>query len=671
MTTFIKSYPFEGTLKKITYIKLCYEDPMKFANLRVSQKLAIGFGSVMAILVASFSFTFVVTRQVAEVERLNSVSDAAVDFIDQVWGDMNGARAAVRKLILTGDAVDKTAMVESLAEFERDFDAAKDLLAKDGPQFLPDMADVRSKADALIEKILNPESILSLDPQTRGQAEAMLKASASRPYSIALDNSIKTLRGKVDAWSTTWTDHGNAAMVEIQWIVAVGGLACLFIGLAMGWLIARAIARPLNALTGTMGKLAAGDHTVEIPALGQTDEVGLMAGAVQVFKQAAIEKLRLQGEAEDQRRRSEQERISNDAARMKAAQEQATVVSSIAAGLEDLAGGELTSRITDTFAADYEKLRVDFNAAMSTLQETMMVVSTNTSAIRSGTDEISSAADDLSRRTEQQAASLEETAAALDEITATVRKTAEGSKHAREVVGQAKKEAEYSGQVVREAVAAMSDIEKSSNQIGQIIGVIDEIAFQTNLLALNAGVEAARAGDAGRGFAVVASEVRALAQRSAEAAKEIKALISASSGQVEQGVALVGETGKALKRIMLQVNEINTIVGEIAASAQEQATGLDQVNTAVNQMDQVTQQNAAMVEESTAASHALSRETEQLAQLVGRFRVGQDGLAARNIQRTSPRTSTAARPAVAVLKTAGRGGAALKPQAEDRQWQEF
>ncbi|MDE1906832.1 MAG: methyl-accepting chemotaxis protein, partial [Rhodospirillales bacterium] len=242
---------------------------------------------------------------------------------------------------------------------------------------------------------------------------------------------------------------------------------------------------------------------------------------------------------------------------------------------------------------------------------------------RSGTGEIAAAADDLSRRTEQQAASLEETAAALDEITATVRRTAEGASHAHEVVTSAQTDAERSGVVVRDAVAAMSGIETSSQQISNIIGVIDEIAFQTNLLALNAGVEAARAGDAGRGFAVVASEVRALAQRSADAAKEIKSLISASTRQVISGVDLVGQTGTALARIVSQIGEISGVVRQIAASAQEQATGLHEVNAAVNQMDQVTQQNAAMVEQSTAACHSLAQETEKLATLTARFQIGE------------------------------------------------
>ncbi|RYC28729.1 methyl-accepting chemotaxis protein, partial [Lichenibacterium minor] len=390
------------------------------------------------------------------------------------------------------------------------------------------------------------------------------------------------------------------------------GVVSTVLASLMAWLISRAIARPIGSMTVAMQALARGDHGVTVPALGQRDEVGAMADAVQVFKAAAAEKLRLEADALSAGRLTEEERGRTAAVLADAAAAQSRVVDLVASGLARLSGGDLSHRIDEAVPAEYERLRADFNGAMARLQDTMRTVSASASAIRSGTGEISAASDDLSRRTEQQAASLEQTAAALDEITATVRRTAEGAKHARTVVGSARGGAELSGAVVRQAVDAMSGIERSSREIGQIIGVIDEIAFQTNLLALNAGVEAARAGDAGRGFAVVASEVRALAQRSAEAAKEIKGLISTSGTQVEQGVTLVGQTGEALSRIVAQVAEIDGIVGEIASSAQEQATGLDQVNTAVNQMDQVTQQNAAMVEESTAASHALSRETAEL-----------------------------------------------------------
>ncbi len=315
------------------------------------------------------------------------------------------------------------------------------------------------------------------------------------------------------------------------------------------------------------------------------------------------------------------ERAEHDDERSALASEQAAVVDGLAAALERLAAGDLTSRIDVEFTGRYAKLRSDFNAAVARLRETMAGIATTTGGIDNGADEISHAANDLSRRTEHQAASLEETAAALDEITATVRKTADVAREATTVVTETRAQAESSGTVVENAVAAMGEIERSSAEIGQIIGVIDEIAFQTNLLALNAGVEAARAGDAGKGFAVVAQEVRALAQRSAEAAKEIKALIASSAASVGQGVDLVGRTGEALNGIVERVVRIDQLVTAIASSAQEQSIGLSQVNTAVNEMDHVVQQNAAMVEQSTAATLALKSEASELARMIGRFRI--------------------------------------------------
>jgi methyl-accepting chemotaxis protein len=346
-------------------------------------------------------------------------------------------------------------------------------------------------------------------------------------------------------------------------------------------------------------------------------------------------------------------RKAEDAGREALRQERALVGESIGAALANLANQDLTYRLSSEMPDAYRKLQADFNEAIEKLEGVMRHVSGSASAIHSGTQEIAAAADDLSQRTEQQAASLEETAAALHEITATVERSAQGATQAREVVAVADDDAKKSAVVVRQAVDAMDAIAKSSHQISQIIGVIDEIAFQTNLLALNAGVEAARAGEAGRGFAVVASEVRALAQRSAEAAKEIKGLISTSTTQVNRGVNLVAETGKSLERIVAQVAEVNGVIADIASGAKEQSIALAEVNTAIGQMDQVTQQNATMVEETTAASHSLSQETEQLADLIGQFQVnGAQGadplrrelkLAAPHAFRDAPKTAAPAR----------------------------
>ncbi|MCA0357791.1 MAG: PAS domain-containing methyl-accepting chemotaxis protein [Proteobacteria bacterium] len=296
-------------------------------------------------------------------------------------------------------------------------------------------------------------------------------------------------------------------------------------------------------------------------------------------------------------------------------------VNQIAEALSRLAENDLSYRMSGPIDAQFTNVRDDFNGAVAALDETIGAVASATRNVTAGANEISAASDNLSRRTEQQAASLEETAAALDQITATVGRSAEGAKRASVAASDARVDAAKSGEIVGEAVAAMDGIESSSNQINQIIGVIDEIAFQTNLLALNAGVEAARAGEAGRGFAVVAQEVRALAQRSADAAKEIKVLIANSSAQVERGVKLVGDTGQALRTIVNKVSEIDTLISEIAQSSREQATGLGEVNVAVNQMDQVTQQNAGMVEEATAAAASLRQEADELDHLIARFNV--------------------------------------------------
>ena len=333
---------------------------------------------------------------------------------------------------------------------------------------------------------------------------------------------------------------------------------------------------------------------------------------------------------------AEEERARNEHDREELAARQDEVVKALGNGLHQLTEGKLTFRINEAFPQEYEQLRSDFNVAMSKLQDALKGIGINANAVRSGAAELAGGSDDLSRRTEQQAASLEETAAALNEITTTVTKTAEGSKQASATVSTARSEAERSGEIVRQAVTAMQQIEASSRKVSQIIGVIDEIAFQTNLLALNAGVEAARAGDAGRGFAVVASEVRALAQRSAEAAKEIKGLISTSSHQVETGAKLVSETGDALNRIVLRVNEISDLVRHIATGAEEQATSLSEINKAIAQMDEGTQQNAAMVEESTAAVHALAAEADTMASLMANFDIGEKDTLRRDLERAAP-----------------------------------
>ncbi len=521
-------------------------------------------------------------------------------------------------------------------------------------------ADIR---DAYREKVKTPDA-----SEIERYRKAILAANPGEQITVvdsatwynAATNRVDLLEAVQDQLLASVVQRAEAAehSANSELIVALATTCALIAAtIAFGFVTMRSISRPLSAMVAVMGRLAAGDNGVTIPAIGRKDEIGSMAKAVLVFRDAAVENTRLERDAAEHRTQTERERERNEQAQREAIeQERVIVADSIGVGLAKLAAKDLAYRMASDIPDAYRMLQADFNGAIGQLEQVMRVVAGNTSAVQAGTQEISAAADDLSRRTEQQAASLEETAAALEEITATVKKSAEGATRAREAVAAADVDAKKSSLVVRQAVGAMDEIARSAGQISQIIGVIDEIAFQTNLLALNAGVEAARAGDAGRGFAVVASEVRALAQRSAEAAKEIKTLISASAMQVNHGVKLVGETGKSLERMMAQVTEINAIVAEIAAGAKEQATGLAEVNTAINQMDQMTQQNAAMVEQSTAAMQTLAQQTGDLAKLVGGFRLAQEAKieTIRHVQ-----AKPAARPALKMVSSRG-GPAALR-----------
>jgi methyl-accepting chemotaxis protein len=457
------------------------------------------------------------------------------------------------------------------------------------------------------------------------------KTQEAQAMLAQVDPDIAKIRDDFKEWNVTNAktvlDNSAAITTEIDHtimtlLVTLGVLFAGAIILSL-FVASRGISGPIDALRQRMASLAEGQTAQEIPGLARKDEVGQMAEAVSVFRDNAIERRALEDAAEANRSLSEKERAEREAQKAREAAAISFAVDNLATGLTHLSEGDLSYRIGQPFADTLDGVRHNFNTSADKLQEAMQGVSQNARGIDAGANEIKSAADDLAKRTEQQAAALEETAAALEEITTTVKDATKRAQEAGSLVARTRAGAERSGEVVQRAVRSMEQIEKSSGEIGNIIGVIDEIAFQTNLLALNAGVEAARAGEAGKGFAVVAQEVRELAQRSANAAKEIKALINASNAQVQDGVQLVGETGRALETIVSEVQEINRHVAAIVESAQEQSSGLQQINTAVNQMDQDTQKNAAMVEESTAASHSLAKEAASLNQLLSQFKLAE------------------------------------------------
>ncbi|UWU15752.1 methyl-accepting chemotaxis protein [Rhizobium sullae] len=414
-------------------------------------------------------------------------------------------------------------------------------------------------------------------------------------------------------------------LAALYWQNAIWAAILCAIGAAIivsvAYAIVKSVTAPVARIGAAMTEIAAENVSVEISDSDRRDEVGHMAKALLVLRDSMLDRSKMRTREDERQHEIDSERRGNEESLRAAAERQNHAMQTLGAGLEKLAAGDLTVSIGD-LGEDYSKLRSDFNAAVGALNDVIEAIAESSNVVHDNASGISEATNNLSKRTEQQAAALEETAAALDEITATVRTASERATEAREMVAETKASAGKSGEIVRNAVTAMSRIEDSSSRISQIIGVIDEIAFQTNLLALNAGVEAARAGDAGRGFAVVAQEVRELAQRSANAAKEIKTLISNSAAEVESGVALVRSTGDALVEIETLVNKVNDHVNSIATAAREQATGLHEINTSVNHMDQMTQQNAAMVEETTAASQTLAEESSQLRTLLSKFRLG-------------------------------------------------
>ena len=443
---------------------------------------------------------------------------------------------------------------------------------------------------------------------------------------------IELAREQVRVQNATFTS--TIERVELINEMLAGLVALVLIATAVFMFFT--VIKPLRALTGGMRELAAGNFDVVLPGVGRKDEIGGIAGAVDEFKMRLAEKMRMEAEREAEIARREQAE-RDERARREAEQARivAEVVAELGHGLENLAKGNLTYRVSKEFTAEYKKIQSDFNGAIEQLQDTVQRIASSSMEIQNAAAEIATATTDLSQRTEEQAASLEETSASMEEIAATVKQNAENAQRANELTRETREVAGRGEAVVAEAVTAMAGIEESSRRISDIISVIDEIARQTNLLALNAAVEAARAGEAGRGFAVVASEVRSLAQRSSQAAKDIKDLIVNSSGQVEHGVQLVNRAGDSLKDILQSIRSVADIVADIANASSEQAAGIDQINKALAQMDEVTQQNSALVEENAATAKTLEDQSTAL-----------DG-----------------RVAVFQLDTAGRAAAAAKPAA--------
>ncbi len=623
---------------------------MSSRTVSISTKLAAmsALGILLMLVVAVSGF--MLNSSVAQaVSRGRIQADIARNMID-MKASVRGLEMGVGALRLAASPAERQAAIDYIDK--RHHSALKYLgLAK------ADMTlDVNITRAATVETTVEAydalvKQLVAADLTNAAQTTPILADLAETSGKIAgmIDEAVNAAK----AASQEADDHRRAlqSLSSTVSLVMSGLMVALLIGSAVFG--RKVIANPIRRITQSMNRLAGGDLDTDIPFAGRTDEVGDMAQAVQVFRQNAL-KVREMNAQEAALQAQNADLQTSIAAVVASAVDgnfktridkhyENPHLNTFAASVNELLGsvdtgigetqrvvaalaeGDLTETMRGQFRGSFEELQLNVDAAMNTLRTVMGEVLATIDMINGGTGELRAAANDLSRRTEQQAASLEETAAALEEITSAVGNSTDRSLQAATMVTEARRNTEQSSTVVRQAVEAMERIEQASNGISQIINVIDEIAFQTNLLALNAGVEAARAGEAGKGFAVVAQEVRELAQRSATAAKDIKALIHRSREEVTAGVSLVTQTGSVLDTIQGNVAAIDEQVRSIAGTSREQATGLQEVNTAVNHMDQATQQNAAMVEEQTAATARLAEETSKLRSLVGRFRIEKGG----------------------------------------------
>ena len=476
------------------------------------------------------------------------------------------------------------------------------------------------------------DAVFKLGQPYRGKADILGRRYVTA-YDPIRDETGRTV-GVLFVGQPESETHREIADIE-KWALSVALVVALVVAAAMLALSRRMFA-PLGRLRQETRRIADGALDAAVEDARRGDDIGEMARAVEQLRLTALDKVALDRETEQRRAGAEAERSENEKLVARQNQEQERVLDGLAEALNRMASGDLTVEIGAGLPVAYRRVSEDFNSAVSALKQTISTVSGGAEAVANTSQRMASASQTLAQRAEADAASIEQTSGALDQLTARVARSAALARDAGAAMSEVGNAASLSGEVASAATGAMRKIEASSGQISDILALINEIAFQTNLLALNAGVEAARAGEAGRGFAVVAAEVRALAQRSGEASKQIAALVASSRSDVGDGVAKVAETRDALSRIIGGVADVRRMIGEIAAGAEDQSKGLDELNGAVARLGASVQENAAMAEETHSAGETLLGEAGELARSIDQFRLSDNEKRISNRGRSKP-----------------------------------